>query len=116
MSNSTLNFEINSKDLLKKFSELSPKKQTKVYQQSSRKALQPLVRETKKNLKKELGTVVNKKDKYGNSLNSGVKMKIYKDGQGGNVNILSNFKDTYCFEKINFLEPYLIIYTPIIIS
>lgn len=84
--------EVSTKDLLSKFASLSTKKQSKVYSQAARKALQPLVTQTKANLRKEFGSVANRKDKYGNSLTSGVKMKIYKDGSGGNVNILSNFK------------------------
>ena len=87
-----IKIEVNTKDVLKKFASLNSKQQAKVYRQATQKALQPLVKETKKNLKQDFGKKASQKDKYGNSLISGVKMKIYKNGNGGNVNILSNFK------------------------
>lgn len=90
MSNTRI--DVDAKELLKAFASLQPKKQVKVYKDAVRNALRPLQKQTKTNLRKEMGKVANKKDKYGQSLNQGVKMQVYKDGNGGNVNILSNFK------------------------
>lgn len=87
-----VNLEVDTKQLLQKFASLKSKEQAKTYKMAIKKSLQSLVKETKSNLKKDMGKVVNKKDKYGATLNSGIKSKVYKDASGGNVTILSNFK------------------------
>ena len=87
-----VSFYVDPKEILNKFAQLNTKQQKKVYRSAIRTSLQPLVKQTRANIRGHFGSVARQKDKYGKSLLSGVRMSVYKDGSGGNVSIISNFK------------------------
>lgn len=85
--------EIDGKEVIKMLVNLQPKLRNRAYRDGIRKSLAIVRKEAISRLRKVVGKGMSrKKDKYGRTLESGIKSKVYKDQSGGNVNILGNYK------------------------
>lgn len=93
------NFEIDTREVLQKFADLTGKQQKNVYKNSLRKASRILVSETKKQLKAVIGSKVNNKNRWnGKTLGSGIRFKINSEATEGKVHIMGDFRLKF-FEK-----------------
>lgn len=91
--------EIDSKEVIKMLVGLDQKLRNQAYRNGIRYSLNIVKKETIKNLRARLGSASSrKKDKYGKNLEQGVKIMIYRDQKGGNVNLFGNYK-TKWFEQ-----------------
>lgn len=88
-----MSIEINTKDILKKFSELEEKNQKKTFKTALRIASNILVKEAKANLKQVVQSAnkVTIKGKFkGLRLSAGIQTKVWKDAKTAKVNILKD--------------------------
>lgn len=87
------NIEVDSRNVLKMFAELTSKKQKKVHRIALAKALSILVKEARSTLKGVIRkSIYSKSKKTGKSLASGIKYKINKDATEGKAHILGDFR------------------------
>lgn len=85
--------ELDATDVLSMYSEFDLKKRKQVYRTATRNALNIVKKQTLQNLKGVINpSMINKKDKWGNSFRNGITIKIYKSGKGGVIHIMKNFK------------------------
>lgn len=90
---SKANVEIYAKDAINMLSGLDQKLRNKAYRDGIRWSLNIVKKETIKNIRKRLGkSVTRHKDKYGKTLESGVKTSINRKVDGGKVHIMANYK------------------------
>lgn len=90
---SNANLQIDSKEVISMLVGLDQKLRNKAYRNGLRYSLNIVKKETIKNLRARVGKGVTRhKNQNGKTLESGVKIKVYKDLTGGNVHILSDYK------------------------
>ena len=86
-------FEIDTSEVEKMFSEFDGRKRKAVYRRATKDALNIVKKETLQNLKGEINPkMFSKKDKWGNSFRTGVVVKVGKSGKTGVIHIMKNFK------------------------
>lgn len=87
------NIEVDSRNVLKMFAELSNKNQKKVHRIALAKALSILVKEARSTLKGVIRkSIYSKSKKTGKSLASGIKYRINKEATEGKAHILGDFR------------------------
>ena len=87
------NIEVDSRNVLKMFAELSNKNQKKVHRIALAKALSILVKEARSTLKGVIRkSIYSKSKKTGRSLASGIKYRINKEATEGKAHILGDFR------------------------
>lgn len=87
------NIEVDSRNVLKMFAELTSKKQKKVHRIALAKALSILVKEARSTLKGVIRkSIYSKSKKTGRSLASGIKYRINKEATEGKAHILGDFR------------------------
>lgn len=97
MSDNT--FEIDAKDVLNKFAELTGKQQKNVYRNTLRKASRILISESKSQLRTVVGSKINDKNKWnGKTFGSGIKFKLDREATEAKVHIMGDFRLKF-FEK-----------------
>lgn len=97
MNNNAL--EIDARDVLGKFADLTGKKQRAVYRNALRKAARILANETKRELRKIVGGKINSKNRWnGKTLGSGIRYNVDKDGAEAKIHIMGDFRLKF-FEK-----------------
>jgi len=97
MSNQGL--EVETKDVLNMFADLTGKEQKKVYRNALRIAARILVKEAKQQLRGVIGSKINSKNKWnGKTLGSGIKLKLDKEATEAKVHIMGDFRLKF-FEK-----------------
>lgn len=89
--------EVDSRQVLRTFSDLTSKQQKKVYRDSLRKAANILTKETRKNLKGVVKSITSKNRWNGKTLSSGVKVKVDREATEAKVHIMGDF-------RLKFLE------------
>lgn len=84
--------DINTNEILRKFDSLNLKNQKKAAKQAIRISLNVLIKQAKKNLQKVIkGRITQRTTKgrfKGLKLSLGIKLKVWKDGKTGKVNIM----------------------------
>ena len=84
--------EMNTSEILRKFDSLNLKNQKKAAKQAIRISLNVLIKQAKKNLQKVIkGRITQRTTKgrfKGLKLSLGIKLKVWKDGKTGKVNIM----------------------------
>ena len=86
------NLELDSRQVINLFSELTSRQQKQVHKTALRKAAGILVRETRNQLRKTIGKAINSKGKWNQSLSSGIRVKADKEGTEAKVHILGDFR------------------------
>lgn len=87
------NIEVDSRNVLKMFAELSNKNQKKVHRIALAKALSILVKEARSTLKGVIRkSIYSKSKKTGKSLASGIKYRINKEATEDKAHILGDFR------------------------
>lgn len=91
--------EVEAKEVLKSFANLTGKQQKNTYRNALRKAARILVNEAKKQLRNIVGSKVNSRNKWnGKTLGSGIKLKVDKEATEAKIHILGDFRLKF-FEK-----------------
>jgi hypothetical protein len=91
--------EVDAKEVLNNFADLTGKEQKKVYRNALRKAARLLVSESKQQLRSIVGSKVNSRNRWnGKTLGSGIKLKVDKDATEAKIHILGDFRLKF-FEK-----------------
>lgn len=86
-------FQIDAKETIKMLVGLNDKLRKQAYRKGISKSLAIVRKEAIKNLRAVVAKGASrKKDIYNNTLEKGIKYKVYKNADGGNVNILGNYK------------------------
>lgn len=92
-------FDVEARQILINFAELTGKEQRKAYKMALKKAANILVKEAKRTLKNAVRSNINKKSaKTGKSLASGIKFSIKKDNSESKIHIMGDFRLKF-FEK-----------------
>lgn len=87
------NFQVDSRQVINLFSELTSRQQKQVHKTALRRAAGLLSREAKQQLKKEIGKAIGHKNRWNNkTLGSGIKTKVNKEGDEAKVHILGDFR------------------------
>ena len=89
--------DVDDRQLLSLFAKLDSKKQKKVHKKALIEGAKVLQKETRLQLRRSGIKHTGRKDKWGKSLNSGIKYKVLSD-EGVEVHIMGNFKLKF-FEK-----------------
>lgn len=86
-------FEVDTEQVLKMFSEFDAKQRKKVYRSAVSKGLNIVKKQTLSNLKGVINPQkINTKDKWGNSFKNGIVVKVYRSAKSGVIHIMKNFK------------------------
>lgn len=92
-------FQVETKDVLNKFAELTGKQQKNVYRNALRKSSRILVSESKNQLRVIVGSKINDKNKWnGKTFGSGIKFKVNREATEAKVHIMGDFRLKF-FEK-----------------
>lgn len=87
------NVEVDSGQVLKLFAELDSKRQKQAHRNALRLAANILVKETRKQLKSNLGKKANSRNWWnGKTLQSGIKVKVNRDATESKVHIMGDFR------------------------
>ena len=93
------NFQIDTKELLALFADLNSRQQKQVYRNALRRAANILVKESRNQLKAELGKKATSRNWWnGRTLISGIKTIADKEGKEAKVHIMGDFRLKF-FEK-----------------
>ncbi|WP_042367543.1 hypothetical protein [Bacteroides neonati] len=87
------NVEIDSRQVLTTFAELTGRQQKQVYKSALRKAANILTKETKSQLRTHIGSKVNSRNRWnGKTLASGIKVSVDREATAAKVHILGDFR------------------------
>ena len=87
------NFEVDSKQVINLFSELTSRQQKQSYKTALRRAAGILTKETRKQLKKVIGKAISHRNKWNNkTLGSGIRVKVNKEGTDAKVHLMGDFR------------------------
>lgn len=90
---SKVEFEVDTQQVLKMFSEFNSKQRKQVYRSAVNKGLQIVKKQTLSNLRNVIEPdKIDFKDEWGNSFKNGITTRVYRNAKSGIIHIMKNFK------------------------